>query len=443
MYTYRLKEDIFLKKQILILLTALALFVPAIYAQAPLHDNQLGIISINGSTFIDYVLEKAQIFGLHKDVIKEFEKVFKKNSGSDLRNDFHNIGILVYKGKDDEIHSIGFKTGNFKPENWYGEFQAIAEQPLASQHVQVEIKETNGKKIVHFLSKKEEVKKKAPELSLYFQNSNRIFFGLKDEVAYATGEEFKDQPDAIEKQVRKQTLFINANLSELIAKFKKEPAPGMQPFMGMLAPMSNLYVFYADGEIFIRLACIDNDSAKNFHDMVNGMVSSYQEKLNNDLKELKAPADGKGWLLNSMEYFGRKGTILTSKETIDSIKLVHKENVVMIKGQLPPLVRAGMIPVAAVGTLAAIAIPNFKKARGQAKTKACFANQRVLLGGTEMYNMDHPEMQKEMNDKFVETLVEKKYLRSAPTCPDGGNYISEGDLSGNGVIKCTVHGSVE
>jgi prepilin-type N-terminal cleavage/methylation domain-containing protein len=51
-----------------------------------------------------------------------------------------------------------------------------------------------------------------------------------------------------------------------------------------------------------------------------------------------------------------------------------------------------MIVIAIIGILAAMAIPNFKKAREQAREKACYSNIRVLLGAIEMYNMDHSVM---------------------------------------------------
>lgn len=95
---------------------------------------------------------------------------------------------------------------------------------------------------------------------------------------------------------------------------------------------------------------------------------------------------------------------------------------------------------AVVGVLAAIAIPNFTKARDNAREKGCFANQRVLLGATEMYNMDNEKMLNELN---IEALVRGEYLKSAPVCPDGGVYGSTGNLAENGKINCSKHGSVE
>ena len=100
-----------------------------------------------------------------------------------------------------------------------------------------------------------------------------------------------------------------------------------------------------------------------------------------------------------------------------------------------------MIVIAIIGILAAMAIPNFKKAREQAREKACYSNMRVLLGAVEMYNMDHSTP---LNTPDQTKLTGNNgYLKAAVACPEAtGNY-SGNDLSGNGVLSCSVHGSVD
>lgn len=104
-----------------------------------------------------------------------------------------------------------------------------------------------------------------------------------------------------------------------------------------------------------------------------------------------------------------------------------------------------MIVIAIIGILAAIAIPNFRKARQQARQKACFANMRVLQGAVEMHNMDTNAMISDgFNDATIETLVSMKYLKSAPVKPETNcGYSNSGNLAAEGVIACGVHGSVE
>ena len=105
-----------------------------------------------------------------------------------------------------------------------------------------------------------------------------------------------------------------------------------------------------------------------------------------------------------------------------------------------------MIVIAIIGILAAIAIPNFRKAREQAREKACYANIRVLLGAIEMYNMDHSTMQTTlaaMDYSATGHLVSCQYLKSAVTAPETSCSYVGADLSGSGKISCTAHGTVE
>jgi uncharacterized protein YegL/competence protein ComGC len=90
---------------------------------------------------------------------------------------------------------------------------------------------------------------------------------------------------------------------------------------------------------------------------------------------------------------------------------------------------------------AALAVPNFKKAREQARPKACASNMRVLMGAVEMYNMDNGVMMRVLDQ---ELLREGGYLKALVQCPEQvGTYGSVGDLSDeNGRVACTIHGVI-
>ncbi len=104
-----------------------------------------------------------------------------------------------------------------------------------------------------------------------------------------------------------------------------------------------------------------------------------------------------------------------------------------------------MIVIAIIGILAAIAIPNFRKAREQAREKACYANMRVILGAVEMYNMDHSTMLSGLADPgSLDFLVTSQYLKTSIQRPETNcGYSNDGDLTGVGVVSCNVHGPVE
>ena len=103
-----------------------------------------------------------------------------------------------------------------------------------------------------------------------------------------------------------------------------------------------------------------------------------------------------------------------------------------------------MIVIAIIGILAAMAIPNFKKARASARQKACYSNIRVLQGAVEMYNMDVSTMMTTLNQG---TLRNGKYLKGTADlmCPETSKqkgYKESGDLTDNGEITCGYHGGL-
>jgi len=103
-----------------------------------------------------------------------------------------------------------------------------------------------------------------------------------------------------------------------------------------------------------------------------------------------------------------------------------------------------MIVIAIIGILAAIAIPNFRKARQQARQKACFANQRVIMGAIEMYNMDTNAMMDSYGDAEETALITGKYLKSKIVPAEANCAITGANLIKDGVVKCEpVHGSPE
>lgn len=100
---------------------------------------------------------------------------------------------------------------------------------------------------------------------------------------------------------------------------------------------------------------------------------------------------------------------------------------------------SGFLPIAA------IAVPNFRKAREQARGKACLANQRVLMGAIEMYNMDHPNNPiTELDEHVMEDLIQGKYLKAPIVMAEQSCcFASVGQLDQDGFIICAEHGSPE
>jgi len=80
-----------------------------------------------------------------------------------------------------------------------------------------------------------------------------------------------------------------------------------------------------------------------------------------------------------------------------------------------------MIVVAIIALLAAIAIPNFVKARTASQKTACIANMKQMDGAKATWAMEMKQSSSATpanSDLFGATL----YIREQPGCPGGGTY---------------------
>ena len=80
-----------------------------------------------------------------------------------------------------------------------------------------------------------------------------------------------------------------------------------------------------------------------------------------------------------------------------------------------------MIVVAIIGLLAAIAIPNFVKARTTSQQNACINNLRQIDGAIQQWAL---EFKKDPAAAVVETDV-TPYLKNSVICPSGGTTFAD------------------
>ncbi len=99
-----------------------------------------------------------------------------------------------------------------------------------------------------------------------------------------------------------------------------------------------------------------------------------------------------------------------------------------------------MIVVAIIGLLAAIAIPNFVRARVLARTNACIANLKQIDGAKQVWAIDlnKAETDTPTLDGTAGTGLIPTYLKRTPVCPSGGAY-TVGAVSAE--PSCAVHGT--
>ena len=95
-----------------------------------------------------------------------------------------------------------------------------------------------------------------------------------------------------------------------------------------------------------------------------------------------------------------------------------------------------MIVVAIIGLLAAIAIPNFIKAREASQKNACIANLKQIDGAKNTWALETKQVSSAVptdTDLFGTTL----YIREKPGCPAAGTYSL---LAVSSKPTCTITG---
>ena len=78
-----------------------------------------------------------------------------------------------------------------------------------------------------------------------------------------------------------------------------------------------------------------------------------------------------------------------------------------------------MIVVLIIGILAAIAVPNFVKARESARRATCLGNMDQVESAKEQWAMDS---KKASGDTVTSANIAPAYIKTYPTCPAGGTY---------------------
>lgn len=95
-----------------------------------------------------------------------------------------------------------------------------------------------------------------------------------------------------------------------------------------------------------------------------------------------------------------------------------------------------MIVVAIIGLLAAIAIPNFIKARETSQKNACIANLKQIAGAAATFALEHKKTSNYPYN-FSEIIGPTLYIREMPKCPADGSYFEN---FVHGPPQCSIAG---
>ena len=80
-----------------------------------------------------------------------------------------------------------------------------------------------------------------------------------------------------------------------------------------------------------------------------------------------------------------------------------------------------MIVVAIIGLLAAVAIPNFVKARTASQRAACISNLKQIDGAKATWALENRKTGAD-TATTADLYGPTKYIRDEPSCPAGGAY---------------------
>ncbi len=98
-----------------------------------------------------------------------------------------------------------------------------------------------------------------------------------------------------------------------------------------------------------------------------------------------------------------------------------------------------MIVVAIIGLLAAIAIPNFIKARTKSQANACINNLRQISGAIDTWALETGQATggSIASVSTISAYIKLNSLNSVPSCPAGGTYTT-GNVGVAPEISCSL-----
>ena len=102
-----------------------------------------------------------------------------------------------------------------------------------------------------------------------------------------------------------------------------------------------------------------------------------------------------------------------------------------------------MIVVAIIGLLAAIAIPNFVKARATSQANACINNMRQIDGAAQQWALEKGKKTLDTINMAVDLTpyIKLNSASSIPVCPAGGSY-TVGAVGAIPQVTCSLAATV-
>lgn len=385
--------------------------------------------------------------------LPEFGRIFEKTTslaseklGFNPTRDLHEIGLFITTDVDPSIrkpnHIAFFVRGTFQPDRIMAAVPDLL-QGMGPKAQQFAIKDVKGKKVLS-----------GPEFMAYFMDNETLLGGTPDVVeAVLEGKlALGKAPEALKATLTSARFFLSVDaktLKEKSPKVKRDIEKAPPPVRVHLESLQQIVLSYENGTLRLKADFNQGESAAFVASTLEAFRNQGLLECETRLKNLEDGLEQ----ATAIELLGkRRSQMLAFAAGKDLLKhLVAKADGTSFEASflVPEVARSfvgnpAMLPM--IGVLSAIAVPNFAKARDKARVANCFANQRILLGAIEMYNMDHEKMLTQLSEADAQEggiLLKNQYLREPINKPEPEcSYYSEGDLSKNGKISCKKHGSV-
>jgi len=433
---------LFIKK--MLCCVSIFLFVIGIAGAADLADSYpakaLVFARVGIQDYLNSYIANRQ--GTEKNLLDRILSALKNNHGINVSEDIKSFGVFMFDSSEPAssgmpaLNPVLFVEGNFVPEKHISIIAKIIESKEGTP-VKVASINYNNKKVPAL---------KWKDGLFFFKDKNTLIHCKNNASKYLLNNKvtFGKAPANVMQTIKTNRSFISLsddfwNNKSVSGNFaSKVPAP-VQSVLSSLRILSGKY---DNGFMNLWLTFATPEVANGMYTLLEQLRTKFNTDSEQEISKFTSNIDKLS--ANELVSEGAKLMSLAGmKDLIAEISLsVQEEKTLFIKA---PIADTQLI-MAGIGLSAAIAVPNFQAARGQALQKACFANQRVLMGAIEMYNMDNDEMIKEITPDMFNAgglLLREKYLANPLRMPDPDCLIySEGDLTGDsGQIRCKKHGS--
>ena len=409
------------------------------YSKLIFKDSPL-VIKINFSSMLSSSqLAESKIPALKK-AQEEIQAEIEKRTGMVITRDIKELIFTVGPAVDFSVRKpnnfLVILTGSFNAEKLIAEISK-------EKKIKFKSEKKNGR--YHLTSDQ--------NVQALFLNENVFIFGPDDAIESVAGDKFAgaELSGAVKKYFDESKFFFNLSLTPKIKDdILKNMKMGVPPIASiLLKSLQNMMVFDNYPAMVIRAEFSEKTAAddlkkliESFKGMAEVMISAKEKEEDQKLSKASAIE-----LLNP-ELIGMRAAIGLGKTLLGSLEVASDGGVCEIKLKVPEefqgAIKAEHLPVLAgvTGILAAIAVPNFNRARQQAQQKSCIANMKTIEGGCELYQMENGSVV----SLTVDQLVKNGYLKRAPVCPlkkeDFGGYKITIKKEGGVEVECPFHGKL-